>query len=132
MNFIELRVEDFIDEVLDSDSNENTSQIQILRKFAAFIDRETEVYSLGDLTEGVVLDFFRSLRNPQERKLAADSLNTFFGFLQGKGSFPNPPRLDADAVLSPRKPGKSASGTGFFEGDDDENAPRFKHRWDSE
>ena len=80
MNFIELKVEDFIDEVLDSENEDNTNQIKLLKKFAAFIGRETEVYSVGDLTEEVILDYLRTLRNPPERRMAVDALTGFFAF----------------------------------------------------
>ena len=133
MNFIELKVEDFIDEVLDSENEDNTNQIKLLKKFAAFIGRETEVYSVGDLTEEVVLDYLRTLRNPPERKMAVDALTGFFAFLKGKGNMPNPPRLNAEAVLNPRKSVKGVPGSAFFEGNDnDEGSPRHRHRWDSD
>ncbi len=133
MNFIELKVEDFIDEVLDSENEDNTNQIKLLRKFAAFIGRETEVYSVGDLSEEVILDYLRTLRNPPERRTAVDALTGFFAFLQGKGSMPNPPRINAEAVLTPRKPIKGMTGNAFFEGDDDsDGSPRHRHRWDSD
>lgn len=130
MNFIELRVEDFIDEVLDTDGDSNAPLIQVLRKFAAFINRETEVYSVGELTEDVALDFLRMLRATQERKTATEALNRFYDFLHGKGLLKAAVRLSAESVLRPVKPPQTPVPGNLFDPDDASNSPRHRFRRD--
>ena len=55
MNFIEMRVEEYIDEALDADSPDHAPSIAALRKFVTYMDRETEIYSVQDITPAEAL-----------------------------------------------------------------------------
>jgi hypothetical protein len=126
MNFIELRVEEYIDEVLDSDSPDHAASIQALRKFVLYLDRETEIYSVQDITEPDALDFLRTIRNIRERDITIAALNGFFGFLHAKTHVDRPLRLEAQRVFRPKPSEKVPDVADFLDGDEDEH--RFKPR----
>lgn len=124
MNFIELRVEEYIDEVLDVDeSNAHEHEIQVLRKFAAYLDRETDVYSIQEITSTEATDFLRTLRNIQERNVAVGTLNGFIDFLSRKGLLDAPFQLDVQAIFR-AKPAENKSGIMDFVEDEDERRHR--------
>lgn len=127
MNFIELRVEEYIDEVLDTETNQQPAEIQALRKFVQYLDRETEVYSTQDLSKDVALDFLRVLRNPKEREVAISGLNGFLAFLHRKGHVDRKLELDAGELFRVKLPEKGTEPPDFFE-EDVENAPRHRPR----
>ncbi len=128
MNFIELRVEDYIDEVLDSDAPQHENEIRILRRFVQFIDHETEIYSVQDITAPDVLDFLWSMRGPQQREESAEVLNGFFSFLNAKELIDTPLQIDEDMLHRPAgSSGKSAEPLDYFD-DEDEDLPRHRGR----
>jgi hypothetical protein len=128
MNFIELRVEEYIDEVLDVDeSDAHEHEIQVLRKFATYLDRETDVYSIQEITSTEATDFLRTLRNIQERNVAVDTLNGFFAFLSQKGLLDEPLQLDVQAIFR-AKPAENKPDIMDFV--DDEDDRRYRPRRD--
>jgi len=124
MNFIELRVEDYIDEVLDSDTNPREAEIQALRKFVHHVDRETEIYSVQEITEEDALAFLRTLRNVQERDCAVRALNGFFVFLKDQGHVDEAVQLDAQAIFRSKMTDSGSDVDDYLA--EDEESPRFR------
>ena len=120
MNFIELRVEEYIDEVLDVDeSNAHEHEIQVLRKFATYLDRETDVYSIQEITATEATDFLRTLRNIQERNVAVDTLNGFFAFLNKKSLLDKTIRPNVQAIFRAKAPAVKTDALDFIDDEDD-------------
>lgn len=126
MNFIELRVEDYIDEVLDSDTKERETEIQVLRKFVHHVDRDTEIYSVQEITEEDALVFLRTLRNVRERDCAVRALNGFFVFLKEQGHVDEAVQLEAQAIFR-TKPTDPGSDVDDYLADEAES-PRFRSK----
>jgi len=126
MNFIEMRVEEYIDEALDADSPDHAPSIAALRKFVTYMDRETEIYSVQDITPAEALDFLRMLRNIRERDITIAALNGFFAFLLKKELIDRPLQLDAKGVFRAKPSEQGPDVAELFE--DDEDSPRHKPR----
>ena len=128
MNFIELRVEDYIDEVLDTDeANPRVHEIEVLRKFATYLDRETDVYSIQEITRVEATDFLRTLRNIPERNVAVDTMNGFFAYLRQKGLMDQLLQLDVQAIFRAKPAAGKPDALDFYEDEDDR---RFRPRRD--
>lgn len=129
MNFIELRVEDYIDEVLDTENGDHAAEVQVLRKFVKYLDRETEVYSVQEITQTVALDFLRILRDSRERRTAVAALNGFFADLHQKGHNDQKLHLVEDDLFAGKKVVKGSTPD-LLGSDDGSDMPRHRHRRD--
>lgn len=127
MNFIELRVEEYIDEALDNESGGHDREILMLRKFVQHLDRETEIYSVQDITEDEALDYLRILRNSQDRDTALQALNGFFGFLKQKGHVDSAIQLEARDIFRSKPAEIVVDGDDFLD-EEETNMPRHRSR----
>ncbi len=92
MNFIEYYLDEFIEENLDEEKD--VKELEILDRFKKYVSRETEIYSVQDMTREDVEYFIRTLRNKNDKELAVSVLNKFLSFLKERGE------LESEIVLS--------------------------------
>ncbi len=123
MNFIEYYLDEFVEENLDEEKNK--VEINLLEKFKKYIDKETEIYSVQDMSQEDVEYFLRTLRNKKDKENAVNVLNKFFKFLNERGE------LNKKIELSIEKLFKGTSETvksnlDMYDDYDDEDDYDFK------
>jgi len=118
MNFLGIKVEEYIDQVLEKESKTHKEAIDVLNKFIQYIDRDTDIYSVRELHLEYVLNFLRTLRSSSERKVAIETLNSFLMFLKDQELLSEEIEIDEEMLFHSSKKAKKFNSYDYDEYDD--------------